>query len=298
MSLPGRVETILGTESVIDRISLGEDATLYTTETRTIVHRAGRLIRDERVESVDHRVETLAVDRGRRGVHLVFEPRDGDRRTLAIPSGHLGPVLAAVLERILRHHARIEPDEAVIRMDRFDELTVVVTDRHLFKHVGTDVWGPDADDIPLAAIHDLTTESGTVATQVVLVTNEGTERIKVPRSEATALVDDLEGAICRHHGVDSIDDLGQPSPAPAADSDASTSTLMEGFEPLRPTSTTGSHADSDAPGESRVERSSPEDDADLADLRATIQRHEERLDRHELLIELLEERLGSTSSDE
>jgi hypothetical protein len=127
----------------------------------------------------------------------------------------------------------LDDDEELRGVYLFSDLTVVVTDARLVKHIGTAVWEADAETYPFEAVTGLDFEDGAVATQVVLWVEGRAERIKAPNEEAPLLRRTLTRALCGFHGVDSLeqlnDVLGAGTDDPAPDSSIA---LEEDISPL------------------------------------------------------------------
>lgn len=228
MQLPGIVASELGAgEDVAAAVELGGDDRLFVTAERTLVYRAGGVLSDESVSAFPHDADRLTVSEGRRKTTLAFEYAVGDDRDLALPSDRLADALQPILAAVLRTRDATDPGERVHRVFSFSELTLVVTDERLLKHVGTVLWDDDHEAIPFEAVTDLDYEEGSVATGVVLTVDGRKERLKAPNDRLPEVRDHLERAILAAHGVDTIDDLaGADGDTTEADADDTTATAV------------------------------------------------------------------------
>jgi hypothetical protein len=205
MSLPDVLSGAIGDEQVATRIPLGGDDVLVVTPSRTLVYRAEGLLSGETVEEYPHDAERLAVSSGRRKSKVTFSyGLDGDE-TLAIPSGRLDDVIHPILLGVLSARGVTAPDESIVRAFRFSELTLVVTDQRLVKHVGAAVWDEEFEAFPYADLTDLYFEEGTVATTVVIQHSGRSERFKTPNESARSVRETLVEAVCAFHDVDRLE---------------------------------------------------------------------------------------------
>lgn len=207
MSLPELLAGAAGDEEVVARVPLGGDDLLAVTPTRTLVYRADGLLSDETVEEYAHDAERIAVSSGRRKSKVVFGYGLDGEKTLAVPSKRLDDVVHPVLAGVLSARGVTDSGESVVRTFRFSELTLVVTDSRLVKHVGSAVWDEEFEEFPYADLTDLDFEEGTVATAVVLAHDGRSERFKAPNESARAVRESLVDAVCEFHGVGSLEEF-------------------------------------------------------------------------------------------
>jgi hypothetical protein len=223
MSLPGIVQSTLGDEDVVDRVSLGGEDALFATPTRTLVYRAEGLLSDESVEEYPHGAERVAVSEGRRKAKVSLDYGLEGERTLSLPTRAVDGALSHLLAGTLRGTGVVEDDETVRESFRFSELTLVVTDARVVKHVGTAVWDDDFEEFDLGDVTDLAFEDGSVATSVVLTLGDRQERFKAPNEQARRVRESLERALFEFHGVADYESFRAAAapPEPDADADAS-----------------------------------------------------------------------------
>lgn len=295
MSVPGRVQTRLGDEEVVARVPLGSDETLYTTPSRTIIHREGTFLKDESVEEFSNSVERLSLREGRRKSRLEFVYASQEDRELTVAKRSIESVLPTVLNGVLAATNVLDAPESVIQSYRFNELTVVVTNQRLLKHVGSAVWDADFESLHFEDVTGLRVEKGSVATQIVLESTAGTERLKVPRDDSRSLREHLERAICAFHDVDSIAELRATSGVEAPEEDAEANQLSDELEPLR----TDFEGEEDQIADDGFDSSPFEPAANLdgdleeqlASLRETLQRQAELLEHQTQMLERIEQAL-------
>lgn len=204
--LPARLRTAAGDEPVIESVDLGGGDALVVTPPATHLYRAEGLLSDESVTSYRHAVDRFAVQESRRKHTMVLDSIEGEER-FTVPARAADAVVEAVLEGILRSIGVLDPDESVLALFRFSDLTLVVTDTKLFKHVGPSVWNEDYEMFDYDSLTDLAFEEGKVATQVVLELQGRQQRVKVPNERAGNVRRAIQNAVFEFHGVSSLDAL-------------------------------------------------------------------------------------------
>lgn len=193
-------------DEVVDRFDLGGDDTVVVTTGATHVYRSEGLLSDESVETYNHDVDRFGVDAGRRRSVLRFADVEGER-SFKLPSDAADDVVDSILEGVLRTKGAVDPDETVESIFRFSELTFVVTDRRLLKHIGSAVYDDDIETIRHEDITDLDFEEGTVATQVVVEANGRSQRVKVPNEHSRRVRQSVREAVLSFYDVGSLAEL-------------------------------------------------------------------------------------------
>ena len=208
MDLPGLVTAQLGTEEPWTQVPLGGEDLLLVTPSRTLVYRAEGLLRDESVDSYPHDCDRVKLSTGRRKATLTFEYIDGPRN-FSVPRDRVEDVLAPILRGVLSAADVVAADERVEGVYRFSELTLIVTEGRVVKHVGGDLWSPDCETFPFDDVTGLNFEEGSVATAVVLEVDGRPDRIKAPNEDARYVRQDLERVLFDYHDVASLDELNR-----------------------------------------------------------------------------------------
>lgn len=308
MDVPDLVEQRLEGERVVDWVDLDGDA-VYVTPTRTLVYREEGLLSDESVAAFSHDVDSVELREGRRKVTFRLTDIDGTR-DFSVPAARAEDVLAPLLWGVLRAAGVLAEDERVEEAYRFSELTLVVTDARVVKHVGNVLWDAEFEEFPYADLTDLAFEEGSVATAVVLEVGGRRERVKIPNEEARFVRRAIEQAVFDYHGVESLEalrakvaaDEDEPGVDAAANPDADADATEReaaatdafdgiGFEPLtedHPDAPAGSAADAPLEAESVGEAGDAEEiAARLDDLEAAVRRQNELLEEQQATIEQL-----------
>lgn len=267
MSVPGIVQEALDGEGVEARIGLGGEDELFVTPTRTLVYRGEGLLRDESIEEYSHDAERLRFSEGRRKTAITLEyPIEGTRE-FTVPGDAATELFEALIEGVLTARGVIEDDEAVIAAYRFSELTLIVTDRRLVKHIGEAVYDDDFEEFRYEDVTDLTFETGNVAVQIVLTVDGRSERIKAPSDRGPEVRTRLENALWDYYDVSSNEELRAKlgdegdSTADAGD-DGDADPFGSGLDPLGAGDTTGS---GDDPAETSESDASPAGGAGVAE---------------------------------
>ena len=222
MSLPGGVSTLIDEDDLLDRVSLDDHRSLFVTADRAIAHRERSLLTEASVDVYPTDVERLVLEEGKRQATVSFEYADDETRELLLPTGTMAAALKTLLASVIRATGVIEGDESILELFRFNELTLVVTDRRLLKHVGWALWADSYDATEFEDIRDIQTEEGQVSTGINIETTSGSDRVKIPHDDANRFVSRLNEAVCDYHGVSSLaalrgDDTTEPDPEPDLD---------------------------------------------------------------------------------
>lgn len=204
MSLPELVSSLLGDESVAAEVSLGGEDALYVTPSRTLVYRADGLLSDESVDQYGHDAERISVSEGRRKSKVTLDyGLDGEER-FAVPAKRLDEVLHPLVAGVLNAAGITDSGETVRQTFRFSELTVVVTDARVVKHIGAAVWDGDYEEFHYDDVTDLDFEDGSVATSVVVTMGNRQERFKTPNESARAVRESLKAALLAYHDAPNL----------------------------------------------------------------------------------------------
>jgi len=234
MEIPDLVQQELGDEEIRGGVNLGDEDAACFTPTRTLVYRGEGLLSDEKVASYPHDFERLTVSEGRRKTKfsLIYT---SEKLELSVPGSRGDAVLERLLEGKLTVSGGIAADETIAGVFRFSELTLVVTDRQLLKHIGNVTWDADYEAFSFDDVTGLEFEEGSVATAVVLSFNDRPERIKAPSEQAPMVRKTLEEALFAYHEVSSLAELNAKvgaDPEESPDDAGNGLGLESGIDPL------------------------------------------------------------------
>lgn len=204
--LPDLLARAVGDATVIDTIEIGGGDTIVVTHGATYVYRSDGLLKDESVEAFEHAAERLSVRTKRRKHSIHLETLDSEE-TFTVPAKIIDDVLEAMIQGILLTNEIVDPDEEVLSLFRFSELTLVVTDRRLFQHIGSAVWDDDFEAVEYGELSELGFERGSVATQVILETHNRRRRVKVPNEHAGTVRRVIQDAVFAFRDIDSLEQL-------------------------------------------------------------------------------------------
>ncbi|WP_436934807.1 DUF7115 domain-containing protein [Halovenus marina] len=206
MEIPDLIKQRLGGEEIESAVNLGDEDLICFTPTRTLLYRAEGILSDESVSVYDHDIERLNVSEGRRKTTFELQYLDSTE-SFKIASGRAEPVLKRLLAGVLHTSDVTDDGESVVDVFRFSELTLVITEARLIKHIGASVWDEDFAEYPFESVTGLEFEDGSVATQLVLSVDGRPQRIKAPSDQARVVRDTLEKALFAYHDVESLDQL-------------------------------------------------------------------------------------------
>ncbi|WP_302081211.1 DUF7115 domain-containing protein [Salinibaculum rarum] len=232
MEIPNLVRERLDGESIEATVNLGDEDVICVTPTRTILYRGEGLLSDESVSAYSHDVERLNLSVGRRNAKFSLTYVDGTKE-FKVPRDRAETLLQILMQGILRVAGVAGDDESVAGVFQFSELTLVVTESRLVKHIGTPVWDSDFEVFDYDDVTALDFEEGSVATQIILTVDGRPQRIKAPSDEAPQVEQALTQTLCAYYDVDSLEQLAAQLGEQTDDADASTedsSTASRGLE--------------------------------------------------------------------
>jgi len=206
MDIPDLVREELGDEDILAGVSIGDEDVVCLTPTRTIVYRSEGLISDERVDSYPHEADRLKLSEGRRKSKFHIDYFD-DTRSFSVPNDHTRDVLTLLLEGILGADEVIDADESIVGAFRFSEMTLIVAEKRLVRHIGGTVWAEDYESYPYERVTDIAFEEGSVATELVVSIDGRPQRIKIPREDARLVEETVKTAVFEFYDVASFEEL-------------------------------------------------------------------------------------------
>ena len=233
MEVPERIRQQLGDETLESAVNLGDEDLICFSPTRTFLYRGERLLSDESLEVYDHDVERLDVSEGRRKTSFTLTYIDREER-FTVPRGRTEPVLERLLGGILETASVIDSDESVEGVFQFSELTLIITEKRLVKHIGRYLWDQDYEEFSYENVTGLEFEEGSVATYIVLSVDGRPQRIKAPRGEAAIVRRTLTTALCAYYDVDSLEQLHDTVGETDTDDDVSHSSGIELDDSIAP----------------------------------------------------------------
>jgi hypothetical protein len=217
---PDLLSEAVGDAAVLGTVDLGGGDAVVVTRGTTHVYRSDGLLKDESIEQFDHDIDRLSIRTKRNKSSITLARLDGEE-SFTVPAKVLDQILEAMVEGVLLTNDVLAADEDVLAMFRFSELTLVVTDRRLFKHVGGAVWDGDFEVIAYADLSGLDFERGDFGTQVILETNDRRQRVKVPNEHAGTVRREIQDVVCDFHGVASMAELEEKLEESAEDASES-----------------------------------------------------------------------------
>ena len=274
MEIPDRIRQQLGDEELESAVNLGDEDLICFTPTRTLLYRGEGLISDDSLDIYEHNVERLDVSEGRRKTSFTLTYVDREER-FTVSRGRTDAVLERLLAGVLDTADVIESEESIEGVFRFSELTLVITDKRIVKHIGTYLWDADYEEFAFANVTGLEFEEGSVATYIVIAVDGRPQRIKAPRSDAELVRRTLTAALFAYYDVETLTQLnemiGASSPSDEQPSISSDIELDDSIAPLV-TPDDGDDADSLITSEDdAIERLSTDSNEEEGETQATTQ---------------------------
>lgn len=315
MTVPSIVRERLGEEGVTARVPLGGDDELLVTPDRTIIYRAEGLLSGESVEEYPHEAERVSVGEGRRKYTITLDHGIDGQSQFTVPADRFDEAIEPILAGVFTAAGITEPDEEVSDVYRLGELTLVVTDARVVKHVGGALWDEEYEVYPFEEVTAVDVEAGNVSSQIIIEVGGRPQRIKTPTDDARRIRSRIEEGVLAYHDAANYDEFlrsVQAEAEPEASVEEPTTDAPEEPQPRAEPSTDQPTADADP---QPTEEASTTDDSsrsgmvfgegvgtepvespegtenDLADelaaLRSAVERQNDLLRRHQQSIERL-----------
>jgi len=203
MDVPEVISERLADESQLTSVSIGNDDRVYVTPSQTLVYHSAGLFSSESVEEYPHDAVRFDVSASRRETSFAFE-YDDDVRGFAIPSDRIGTVLPPVLAGVLRSTGLIDDDESIAESYRFDDRTLVVTDRRVLTSVGEAVWDRDYESYAYEDVSGVDFEAGTL----LIAIGGQQRRLGLSGEGDREAYQTVEDALLTYHNVDTVEEIG------------------------------------------------------------------------------------------
>jgi hypothetical protein len=307
MAVPDLVRERLGGEKPGARVPLGGDDELWVTPTRGLIYRAEGLLSGETVEEYPLEAQTVVLTEGRRKTTIRLDRGYDGADEFTVPGRHVEETLRPVVEGVLASAGLTDDGESVKKVYRLGELTLVVTDGRVVKHVGSALWtAEDYEEFAYDAVTDLDLEHGSVSSELVIEVDGRPQRIKTPSEDAHEIRKTIEGPLLATHEVDSVAALRRKSDEDAAEPAAETATADEpagggtaaeegglgsllefgGLEDTEAAEAVAEPAEPPTPAEATDDLAE-----EVAALREAVERQGERIEQQQALLERLIEEL-------
>ena len=331
MSVPAIVRERLGDAEVVARVPLGGDDELLVTPDRTVIYRAEGLLSGESVEEYPHEAERVSVSEGRRKSTITLDHGIDGESSFSVPSDRFEEAIQPILGGVFETTGITERGEGIVELYRLGELSLVITDGRVIKHVGGALWDDEYEEYPFESVTGIDVEEGSVSSQIIVEVDGRPQRIKTPTDDARRIRTRIQDGVLAYHGASSYEEFRRNVEAEleaaaeaeeAADSggaDAASDAAEESPEAAAEPSTTEEPAEEpddatpeggedgeksgmvfgEGVGTVPVEESEDGDELadELASLRGAVERQNDLLRRHQQVIERLvrelrEERQG------
>lgn len=237
MTVPAIVRERLGEEEVTARVPLGGDDELLVTPDRTIIYRAEGLLSGESIEEYPHEAERVSVSEGRRKYTITLDHGIDGESQFTVPADRFDTAIEPILGGIFAAAGITEQNEAVNDVYRLGELTIIVTDARVIKHVGGALWDEEYEAYPFDDVTGVDVEAGNVSSQVIIEVAGRPQRIKTPSDDARRIRERIEDGVLAYHEVGSYDEFLRTV---QADADAD---VEEGAADTEPVDETGGGAE-------------------------------------------------------
>lgn len=323
MAVPAIVRERLGDADVTARVPLGGDDELLVTPDRTIIYRAEGLLSGESVEEYPHDAERVSVNEGRRKATITLDHGIDGESSFSVPTDRFEAAIEPILAGVFATTGLTEPGEGVDDLYRLGELTMVITDARVIKHVGASLWDEEFEEYPFEDVTGIDVEEGSVSSQVIVEVGGRPQRIKAPTDDARRIRARIQEGVLAYHGAASYEEFRRDveakleaaaGSAEAGEADAASEPAEEpGRETVEATPAEPSTADEPEEAAEEASAEPPDEEGtsgmvfgegvgtvpveesgngdelaeELSTLRAAVERQNDLLRRHQQVIERL-----------
>ncbi|MFC7073285.1 hypothetical protein ACFQJ7_01270 [Halovenus rubra] len=229
MEIPDTIKQRLGDEELESAVNLGDEDIICFTPSRTLLYRGEGLLSDDSLDTYDHDVERLDISEGRRKTSFTLTYVDSEKR-FTVAGDRTEAVLERLIAGVLKDSDVTASGEDIEGVFRFSELTLIITDKRIIKHVGSYLWDADYEEYPYANVTQLEFEEGSVATSIVISVDGRPQRIKAPRGDDAVIRRALTTALFSYYEVDTLDQLNSVISDDSATTSESGSSLSSDIE--------------------------------------------------------------------
>lgn len=299
MSVPEIVHKHLGGETPNARVPLKGDDELLVTPTRTILYRAEGLLSGESIEEYTHEAERVSLNEGRRKSTIRLDHGIEGESEFSIPSSRVDDALMHVLAGVLTAAGITGADESIDRVYRLGELTIVITDARVVKHIGSAVWDEEYEEYEFEDVTGIDIERGDVSSQIIVEVAGRPQRIKTPSSDAREVRERIEQNLLAYHDVESYAEFKREVAPDAEEEEIDAAARRESVDAGDPVSEetiasigdTSMFQSADSPAESGDPGEPGSLAEEVAELRTMVEQQTELLESHEATIRQLIEEL-------
>jgi hypothetical protein len=200
MTVPAIVQERLGDEAVTARVPLSGDDELFVTPVRSLIYRAEGLLSGESVEVYPHEAERVAVNEGRRKCTITPDHGLDGESQFSVPADRYDQAIEPILGGVFTAAGITEPEETIEEVYRLGELSIVITDARVIKHVGNALWDEEFEEYPFDAVTGIDVEEGSVSSQIIVEVDGRPQRIKTPTDDARRIRSKIQEGVLAYQG--------------------------------------------------------------------------------------------------
>ena len=207
MTVPAIVQERLGEEAVTARVPLSGDDELFVTPARSLVYHAEGLLSGESVDVYPHEAERLTVNEGRRKCTITLDHGLDGESQFTVPADRFDEAIEPILRGVFAAANITDADESIQEIYRLGELTIVITDARVVKHVGNALWDEEFEEYPFDSVTGIDVEEGSVSSQIIVEVDGRPQRIKTPTDDARRIRSNIQDGVLAYHGFGSYDEF-------------------------------------------------------------------------------------------
>ena len=190
MELPDVIsDMVLDDEIILSRTLISNSVEMIVTSTRLFLYRGTSLINTESFEEYKLNVDRISISPDRKKAQITLDY--GSNRTIEFQAyrKYLDMIYEPLIRGVIHANNILQQGESIKKIYRKGELTVVLTNMKILKHIGTSLWDLDFENFNLETISRIYVAEGGSSSEVIIESNNRLHRIKTTTSVAQSLCD-------------------------------------------------------------------------------------------------------------
>lgn len=185
MDIPGLLsDSIREEEKIVSRVLVASGTNMITTNERVFIHREEGIINNEIFEEYSLDVEQISVFSDKRKARVVLSYGLEGTREFSVYAKYYERVVDPLVRGVIKATGVVEPGELIRHVHRYGQLTIVLTDKQVLKHIGIALWSRDYESYRHEDIARIDIETGGASAEILIEYKGRIHRIKTDKERA------------------------------------------------------------------------------------------------------------------
>lgn len=213
MELPDVIsDLILDDETILSRTLISNGVELIVTSTRLFLYRGVGLINTESFEEYKLNVDRISISLDRKKAQIILDY--GINRPSVEFQAHrkyLDMIYDPLIRGAIHANNTLQQRESIKKICRKGELTIVLTNMKILKHIGTSLWDIDFESFDLETISKIYVDAGGISSELIIESNNRLHRIKTTANIAQSLCDSSINELISFHNFPTYSEFQKSS---------------------------------------------------------------------------------------